>query len=83
MKKYMILLLLGAALSLYASVLSPSGKSLPCEAVTILIPEKPTLAESFAGKLLKKYLEKREVFRYNSNIAFYVTTYSFLTNSVT
>ncbi|MGN0870014.1 MAG: hypothetical protein ACI4UV_02390, partial [Victivallales bacterium] len=58
MKKYMILLLLGAALSLYASVLSPSGKSLPCEAVTILIPEKPTLAESFAGELLKKYLEK-------------------------
>jgi hypothetical protein len=32
---------------------------------------------------LKKHLEKREVFRYNSNIAFCVTTYSFLTNSVT
>jgi len=32
---------------------------------------------------LKKHLEKREVFRYNSDIAFYVTTYSFLTNSVT
>jgi len=31
----------------------------------------------------KKHLEKREVFRYNSDIAFYVTTYSFLTNSVT
>ena len=36
-----------------------------------------------AYEKLKKHLEKREVFRYNSDIAFYVTTYSFLTNSVT
>ena len=32
-----------------------------------------------AYEKLKKYLEKREVFRYNSDIAFYVTTYIFLT----
>ena len=36
-----------------------------------------------AYEKLKKYLEKKEVFRYNSNIAFCVTTYNFLTNSVT
>jgi len=36
-----------------------------------------------AYEKLKKHLEKREVFRYNSDIAFYVTAYSFLTNSVT
>ena len=32
-----------------------------------------------AYEKLKKYLEKKEVFRYNSDIAFYVTTYIFLT----
>lgn len=30
-----------------------------------------------AYEKLKKYLEKIEVFRYNSDIAFYVTTYIF------
>ncbi len=33
-----------------------------------------------AYEKLKKYLEKKEVFRYNSYIAFRVTTYIFLTN---
>ena len=32
-----------------------------------------------AQEKLKKYLEKRYVFRYNSNRAFFVTTYIFLT----
>ena len=32
-----------------------------------------------AYEKLKKYIEKREVFRYNSDIAFYVNTYIFLT----
>ena len=33
-----------------------------------------------AYEKLKKYLEKKEVFRYNSYIDFCVTTYIFLTN---
>lgn len=58
MKKFLTVFLQGLMFTLFAGVLTPTGESLPCNAVTILIPKEPTLTESYAGALLKEYLEK-------------------------